>query len=343
MNKKPIIIGIESSCDETAVSIIKNRKVLSNIIIHQNIHRKYGGVVPELASRLHDKNIPIAVKKAIFLAKIKIKQLDAVSFTIGPGMIGSLLVGSSFAKSLSIGLNIPILTVNHIQAHILTHFIKNANINNSYPKFPFLCLVISGGHTQIIKVNDFFKMKVLGSTLDDSVGDTFDKVARILGFHYPGGPMIDTFSKNGNYKKFIFSKPLVNGLNFSFSGLKSNILQLIKNKLKKNPFFINENKSDLCASIQRTIAEILLEKVQKAILKTKICRIALAGGVSANHDIRKMFILFSKKNPKYEIFIPKKIYTTDNGAMIAITGLFKYEKKLFDSIDVHPFSKFEIF
>ncbi|WP_185859342.1 tRNA (adenosine(37)-N6)-threonylcarbamoyltransferase complex transferase subunit TsaD [Blattabacterium cuenoti] len=343
MKKKPIIIGIESSCDETAVSIIKNRDVLSNIIIHQDIHKKYGGVVPELASRLHEKNIIKAVNQAIDSAKIKKDQIDAVSFTLGPGLIGSLLVGASFAKSFSMGLDIPLLTVNHVQAHILAHFIKNANMNNSYPKFPFLGLVISGGHTQIVKVNDFFKMEILGSTLDDSIGNTLDKVARILGFHYPGGPMIELFSKNGNCNKFVFSKPSVNGLNFSFSGLQSNVLQFVKKQLEKNQFFIKQNLSDICASLQRMIAEILLEKVQKATIKTGIYRVVLAGGVSANFEIRRMFISFAKKNKKWEIFIPKKKYTTDNGAMIAITGLLKYEKNLFDSIHVSPYSKFKKF
>ncbi|WP_185866040.1 tRNA (adenosine(37)-N6)-threonylcarbamoyltransferase complex transferase subunit TsaD [Blattabacterium cuenoti] len=343
MKKKPIIIGIESSCDETAVSIIKNRDVLSNIIIHQDIHKKYGGVVPELASRLHEKNIITAVNQSIDSARIKKNQIDAVSFTLGPGLIGSLLVGASFAKSFSMGLEIPLLTVNHVQAHILAHFIKNANMNNSYPKFPFLGLVISGGHTQLVKVNDFFQMEILGSTLDDSIGNTLDKVARILGFHYPGGPMIELFSKNGNCNKFVFSKPSVNGLNFSFSGFQSNVLQFFKKKLKKNPLFIKQNISDICASIQRIIAEILLEKVQKATLKTGIYRIVLAGGVSANCEIRRMFISFAKENKKCEIFIPKKKYTTDNGAMIAITGLLKYEKNLFDSIHVSPYSKFKTF
>ncbi|WP_185858547.1 tRNA (adenosine(37)-N6)-threonylcarbamoyltransferase complex transferase subunit TsaD [Blattabacterium cuenoti] len=343
MKKKLIIIGIESSCDETAVSIIKNRYVLSNIIIHQEIHKKYGGVVPELASRLHDKNLPIAVRKAIHTAKINQNEIDAVSFTLGPGLIGSLLVGTSFAKSLSMGLGKPLLTVNHIQAHILTHFIKNANINNNYPKFPFLSLVISGGHTQIIKVNDFFQMKILGSTLDDSVGEVLDKIAIKLGFYYPGGPMIEFFSKNGNCKKFGFSKPYVKKLNFSFSGFKNHVLQFIKKKSKDNPCFIKENLSDLCASIQKIVAEILLEKVQKATINTDIFRIVLAGGVSSNNEIRKTFISFAEKNKKWEIFIPKNQYTTDNGAMVAITGLLKYKKKLFDSIHVTPYSKFKIF
>lgn len=343
MKKKPIIIGIESSCDDTGVSIIQNRNVLSNIIIHQKIHKKYGGVVPELASRLHDINITKAVRHAIFSAKVSRYQIDAVSFTLGPGLIGSLLVGTSFAKSFSMGLGIPLLTVNHVQAHILTHFIQNANINNSYPKFPFLGLVISGGHTQIIKVNDFFQMDILGSTLDDSVGEALDKIARMLGFHYPGGPMIEFFSKNGNEKKFIFSKPTVSKLNFSFSGFKNDVSQFIKQESKKNIFFIKQNLSDICASIQKIIAEILLEKVKKAVLKTGIFRIVLSGGVSANHEIRRTFMFFAEKNKKCEIFIPKKEYTTDNGAMIAITGLLKYERNLFDSIHVTPYSKFKTF
>ncbi|AFJ90485.1 tRNA (adenosine(37)-N6)-threonylcarbamoyltransferase complex transferase subunit TsaD [Blattabacterium sp. (Blaberus giganteus)] len=343
MKKKPIIIGIESSCDDTGVSIIRNRNVLSNIIIHQKIHKKYGGVVPELASRQHDLNITKAVKQAILLSKVSINQIDAVSFTLGPGLIGPLLVGASFAKSFSMGLEIPLLTVNHIQAHILSHFIQNANINNSYPKFPFLSLVISGGHTQIIQVDDFFKMKILGSTLDDSVGEVLDKIARALGLDYPGGPMIEYFSKNGNNKKFIFSKPTVTGLDFSFSGFKSDVIRFLKKRLNKNMFFIKQNLSDICASIQKTTAEILSEKVQKAILKTGIYRIALAGGVSANYEIIRTFMSFEKKDKRCKIFILKKEYTTDNGAMIAITGLLKYEKNLFDSIHVTPYSKFKTF
>ncbi|WP_185855532.1 tRNA (adenosine(37)-N6)-threonylcarbamoyltransferase complex transferase subunit TsaD [Blattabacterium cuenoti] len=343
MNKEPIIIGIESSCDETGVSIVMGRKVLSNIIIHQNIHKKYGGVVPELAARLHEKNLPLALKNAIFTAKIKENQIDAVSFTIGPGLIGPLLVGVSFAKSFSMGLGIPILTVNHIQAHILVHFIKNANINNSYPKFPFLGLVISGGHTQIIQVNDFFNMKILGTTLDDPVGNAIDNISRILGISYPGGPKMEILSIKGNKNKFNFVKPVVKKLDFSFSGLKSHIFKFIENQLKFDSFFVSKNIHDLCASTQKIITDILLDKVKKAALETKIFRIVLSGGVSANNEIRKSFISFISKKNGWEVFIPKKEYTTDNGAMIAITGLLKYEKKLFDSLDVIPFSKFKLF
>ncbi|AER40353.1 MAG: tRNA (adenosine(37)-N6)-threonylcarbamoyltransferase complex transferase subunit TsaD [Flavobacteriales bacterium] len=338
--KKKLILGIESSCDDTAVAIIQqNRCVLSNVILRQKIHKEYGGVVPELASRFHEKNLFLAVDKAITSAKINRYQINAVSCSLGPGLMGSLLVGVSFAKSFSMGLKIPLITVNHVQAHILVHFIKKANINNYSPKFPFLCLMISGGHTQIIKVNDFFKMEILGSTLDDSVGEAFDKIARVLGFSYPGGPLLDHFSKNGCSNKFMFSKPYVNELDFSFSGFKSHVFQFLNNQSKKDSFFIKKNLSDLCASVQKTIAEILLEKMKKATIKTGIFRIALAGGVSANNEIRRCFILFAKKNKKWKIFIPKKKYSTDNGAMIAITGLLKYEKKIFDSINITPYSK----
>ncbi|WP_185870526.1 tRNA (adenosine(37)-N6)-threonylcarbamoyltransferase complex transferase subunit TsaD [Blattabacterium cuenoti] len=343
--KKSIVIGIETSCDDTAVSVVnRNRNVLSNIIIHQKIHKKYGGVVPELAARLHEKYLVKAVNMAISSAKINKNQIDAVSFTLGPGLIGPLLVGASFAKSFSMGLKIPLIGVNHVQAHILSQFIKKGNLNKSYyPIFPFLCLMISGGHTQIVKVNDFFKMEILGSTLDDSVGDAFDKIARMFGFSYPGGPKLEYFSKNGNSKKFIFSKPLVKGLDFSFSGLKSHVMQFIKKKSKKNPYFVQNNLSDLCASIQRIIAEILLEKVKKAIADTGIFRVSLAGGVSANNEIIRHFLVLEKKNKKWEIFIPKKKYATDNAAMIAITGLLKYEKNIFDPINVCSYSKFQTF
>ncbi|WP_185882439.1 tRNA (adenosine(37)-N6)-threonylcarbamoyltransferase complex transferase subunit TsaD [Blattabacterium cuenoti] len=334
--KSIIILGIESSCDDTAVSIMINQEVISNIIIHQTIHKQYGGIVPELAAREHDKYLFSTVNKAINIANIHRSQIHAVSVTIGPGLIGSLLVGYSFAKSFSMGLNIPIIGVNHIHAHILSHFINNANLNNSFPKFPFLCLMISGAHTQIIQVNDFFDMNILGTTLDDSIGESLDKIARLLGFSYPGAMWLDKNSKLGNNKKFHFSKPNVKGLNFSFSGLKTQIDRFIKNQLKINTNFIKNNLHNLCASIQKIISEILIEKIILAIQQTNIFRIVLAGGVSANSEITKQFLLLKKHN--IEIFIPKKQYTTDNGAMIAIVGLFKLKKKLFNINQ--PFSKF---
>ncbi|WP_185868525.1 tRNA (adenosine(37)-N6)-threonylcarbamoyltransferase complex transferase subunit TsaD [Blattabacterium cuenoti] len=346
-NENPIIIGIESSCDDTGISVAKGRIILSNIVLSQKIHKKYGGVVPELAARHHEKNLPLAFKKAIKKAKINMNYIHAISFTLGPGLIGSLLVGTAFARSLSLGLGVPLLKINHIQAHLLVHFIKNSNMNNLYPKFPFLGLVISGGHTQIIEVNDYFQMKILGSSLDESVGNTFDKIAKMLGFYYPGGPMIELFAKGGDKKKFTFVKPLVKGLNFSFSGLISNISQYIKKELKKDSLFIKRNIHDLCASIQKIIAEILLEKVHKATLSTKIFRVVLSGGVSSNNEIRRTFTSFSKKYCCWRLFLPKKEYTTDNGAMIAIAGVIKYEKRLFDSdLDIKnylPFSKFKKF
>ncbi|WP_185877906.1 tRNA (adenosine(37)-N6)-threonylcarbamoyltransferase complex transferase subunit TsaD [Blattabacterium cuenoti] len=336
--KNPIIIGIESSCDETAVSIVESNNILSNIIIHQNIHKKYGGVVPELAARLHDEKLLEAFNKSIFVAKIKQNQIDAVSCTIGPGLINSLLVGCSFSKSLAMGLNIPIITVDHIQAHILVHFIKNANFNNRFPTFPFLGLVISGGHTQIIKVNGYFYMKVIGSTLDNALGETIDKIARKIGFNYPGGSSIEIYSKYGNNKKFFFPKPLIKGLNFSFSGLKTYILKFIENQTKKDPFFIKNNIHDLCASIQKSISDILIDKMNQAVIETDINRIVLSGGVSSNKEIINNFSVHAKKN-NWDLFIPKKCFATDNGAMIAITGFFKYKRNMFSSIKISPYSK----
>lgn len=343
--KNPIIIGIESSCDETAVAIIKNRSVLSNVIFHQNVHKKYGGVVPEIAARLHEKRLPITIKKALKLAKLNKDKINAVSVTMGPGLINSLLVGVSFAKSLSIGLKIPLLSVNHIQAHILAHFIKNSK--NDYPLFPFICLVISGGHTQIILVYNYFHMKIIGSTLDNSVGESIDKIAKMLGFDYPGGPAIESFSKLKNYKRFYFKKPFVNGFNFSFSGFKSGFFRFLEKNKKKDPFFIEKNIHSLCISLQISISEILIEKIKKVISKTGIYRVALSGGVSKNKIIRKMFSSLKNdinyKSKKFKLYLLKKEYTTDNGAMIAITGSIKYKKKLFDSIDEYPYPKFDKF
>ncbi len=315
-------------------------EILSNIVIHQHVHKKYGGVVPELSARLHDEELLEAVNKSISTAKIKQNDIDVVSCTIGPGLINSILVGYSFSKSLAMGLDIPIIPVDHIQAHILVHFIKNANFNNSFPKFPFLSLVISGGHTQIIKVDGFFKMKVLGSTLDDALGETIDKIARKIGFSYPGGETIEMYSKYGNNKKFTFPKPLIKGLDFSFSGFKTHILKFIEEKTKKEPFFIKKNIYDICASIQKSISDILIEKINMAVLKTNINKIILSGGVSSNKEIINNFSIYAKKN-NCDLFVPKKCLATDNGAMIAITGFLKYKYNMFSSNNIAPYSKYK--
>ncbi|MFV0531341.1 MAG: tRNA (adenosine(37)-N6)-threonylcarbamoyltransferase complex transferase subunit TsaD [Flavobacteriales bacterium] len=327
MKKHPIILGIESSCDDTGASIIQNGKILSNSIANQKVHQNYGGVVPELASRVHQQNIVPVVHEAVKVANITEKEIDAVAFTKGPGLMGSLLVGTSFAKSLALALNIPLIEVNHMQAHILAHFIDNAN--NEKPEFPFICLTISGGHTQIIRVNDYFDFTILGETIDDAAGEAFDKIAKILGLDYPGGPLIDQLAQKGNPRAFLFAQPKVKGCNFSFSGLKTSVLYFLQKKMKKNPDFIKENLTDLCASVQYTIVEILIKKLQKAAKETQINRIAIAGGVSANSEIRKRLQYMEKQG--WKTYIPKFEYTTDNAAMIAMVGQLKYERENFAS------------
>lgn len=325
------ILGIESSCDDTSAAVICNGRVLSNIVANQEIHAKYGGVVPELASRAHQQHIVPVVQQAIEQAGITKEDLHAISFTRGPGLMGSLLVGTSFAKSLALGLDIPLIDVNHMQAHILAHFIKEEN--TEMPPFPFVCLTISGGHTQIVRVTDYFTFEVLGETIDDAVGEAFDKSAKILGLPYPGGPLVDKYAQLGNPKKFSFTKPKVGDLDFSFSGLKTGILYFIQRNLKENPKFIEENLHDICASIQHTIVEILMEKLKNTVKKTGIKHIAIAGGVSANSEIRKRLQL-AQKHWGWTTYIPKFEYTTDNAAMIAITGYLKYKSKLYADISV---------
>ena len=327
MTKEPIILAIESSCDDTSAAVLKGKKVLSNIIANQTIHKEYGGVVPELASRAHQQNIIPVVDSAIKKAKITKNNIDAIAFTKGPGLLGSLLVGTSFAKSFSMGMNIPLIQINHMKAHILSLFIDEGQ---KTPKFPFLCLTVSGGHTQIVLVNSINKMEVIGTTLDDAAGEAFDKSAKILGLDYPGGPLIDKFGKEGNTQAFSFGKPKVDGLNFSFSGLKTSILYKIRDYVNINPNFINENLNDLCASIQFSIVNILIEKIQKAVNKTNIKEIGIAGGVSANSFLRSSLKNIAKKN-NYNIYIPKFEYCTDNAAMIGIAGYFKYLEKDFSS------------
>ena len=327
MTKEPIILAIESSCDDTSAAVLKGKKVLSNVIANQTIHKEYGGVVPELASRAHQQNIIPVVDSAIKNAKIKKSNIDAIAFTKGPGLLGSLLVGTSFAKSFSMGMNIPLIQINHMKAHILSLFIDEGQ---KTPKFPFLCLTVSGGHTQIVLVNSINKMEVIGTTLDDAAGEAFDKSAKILGLDYPGGPLIDKFGKEGNTQAFTFGKPKVDGLNFSFSGLKTSILYKIRDCVNSNPNFINENLNDLCASIQFSIVNILIEKIQKAVNKTNIKEIGIAGGVSANSFLRSSLKNIAKKN-NYNLYIPKFEYCTDNAAMIGIAGYFKYLEKDFSS------------
>ena len=324
--KKTYILGIESSCDDTAAAVISDSVILSNIVASQSIHELYGGVVPELASREHQKLILPIVDKVLKQAGISVNDLSAVAFTNGPGLVGSLMVGTSFAKSMSLALDIPLIAVNHMQAHILAHFIHDPDNDN--PDFPFLALTISGGHTQIVKVNSPFDMQVLGETLDDAAGEAFDKSAKILGLPYPGGPLIDKHAKNGNILAFEFGKPNIKNLDFSFSGLKTSIMYKIQNNTQKNPNFIKENLEDLCASIQHSIVTILLIKLQKAIKQTGIKEIAIAGGVSANSYLRsELQQLANEKH--YKLYVPKFEYCTDNAAMIAISGYFKFLEKDF--------------
>ncbi|MDG2139548.1 MAG: tRNA (adenosine(37)-N6)-threonylcarbamoyltransferase complex transferase subunit TsaD [Flavobacteriales bacterium] len=326
MSKAVIILAIESSCDDTSAAILKDRKILSNIVANQEVHSLYGGVVPELASRAHQQNIIPVVDSAIKKAKIKKSDINLIAYTKGPGLLGSLLVGSSFAKSLALGLDIPLVSVNHMKAHILAHFIDHKE--QKKPNFPFLCLTVSGGHTQIVVVKDFNDMEMIGTTLDDAAGEAFDKSAKVLGLRYPGGPLIDKYAKNGNINAFTFGKPKIEGLNFSFSGLKTSILNKINSSLMTDPNFIDKNLNNLCASIQHSIISILLEKINKAITKTKIKNIAIAGGVSANSYLRsELKKLATNKN--LEIYIPKFEFCTDNAAMIAIAGKYKFSNNEF--------------
>ncbi len=315
------ILAIESSCDDTAAAVMHNGKILSNIVASQKIHEEYGGVVPELASRAHQQNIVPVVAQALKKAGVSKDQLSAIAFTRGPGLMGSLLVGTSFAKSLAFGLNIPLIDVNHMQAHVLAHFIEEEDFTK--PPFPFLAMTISGGHTQIVKVNNYFDMEVIGETIDDAVGEAYDKSGKILGLGYPAGPEIDRRAQLGNPKAFQFPKPKVDGLNFSFSGLKTAILYFVQKQMKANPNFVQEHLDDICASIQYTIIGILMDKLKLASKQTGIKHIAIGGGVSANSGIRKA-LKSGEQKFGWTTYIPKFEYTTDNAAMIAIVGHLKY-------------------
>jgi len=331
-----VILGIESSCDETSASICIDGEIKSNIIAGQVVHAKYGGVVPELASRAHQQNIIPTVDQAIQEAKISKKEIDAVAFTRGPGLLGSLLVGTSFAKSFALARQLPLIEVNHMQAHILAHFIESPK-----PAFPFLCLTVSGGHTQIVLVKDYFEMELLGQTLDDAAGEAFDKTAKILNLPYPGGPLIDKYAQEGNPEAFRLPEPQIPGLNFSFSGLKTAILYMVQGKEAENPNFLQENMADVCASVQSRIVSILLNKVEKAVKQSGVKDVAIAGGVSANSGLRQGLLELGEKH-NWNVFIPKFEYCTDNAAMIAIAGYHKYLKGEFVAQDIAPLARMHV-
>lgn len=339
MMSDKIILAIESSCDDTSAAVIRGNKILSNIAASQAIHNDYGGVVPELASRAHQQNLIPVVEKSVSQAKIQQKDISAIGFTRGPGLLGSLLVGTSFAKSLSMSLNVPLIEVNHLQAHILAHFIADAN--PVPPKFPFLCLTVSGGHTMIVLVRDYFDMEIIGKTIDDAAGEAFDKIGKIFNLDYPAGPIVDKLAAKGNPDAFSFNKPKMAGYDYSFSGIKTSVLYFIQKELRKNPDFIKENLEDLCASVQKSIVEILMDKLEKAATDLQIDEIAIAGGVSANSGLRSAM----KKNEKqrnWKIYIPKFEYTTDNAAMIAMVAQLKYERGEFSDLSVSATARYDL-
>lgn len=333
-----IILGIESSCDDTSASVIKDGYMLSNIMASQEVHRKYGGVIPELASRAHQQNILPVVHQALKEAGVEMSQVDAIAFTRGPGLLGSLLVGTSFAKGLSLATGKPLVEVNHLQGHILSHFIQEPGKEKQLPTFPFLALLVSGGHSQIVRVDDYLKFEVLGHTIDDAVGEAFDKCAKIMGLGYPGGPIVDKLAKEGDSSRFKFAKPHIPDLNYSFSGIKTSLLYFLRDQVKENPNFIQENMADICASFQKTLIDILMDKLLKAVKQTGIRQVAIAGGVSANSGLRDRIKSEGEKRG-WTTFIPEFKFTTDNAAMIAITGLFKFQQGLTTSLDVAPISR----
>jgi len=332
------ILGIESSCDDTAAAVIQDGVLLSNIISNQKVHESYGGVVPELASRAHQQNIIPVVDQALKKAGIKKEDLTAIAFTRGPGLMGSLLVGTSFAKGFSTALNIPMVDVNHLHAHVLAHFIKENKEDDRAPKFPFLCLLVSGGNSQIILVKSYKDMEIIGQTIDDAAGEAFDKCAKVMGLGYPGGPVVDRLAKEGDASLFKLNKPHIQGYDYSFSGLKTSFLYLLRDELKKDPDFIEKNKAHLCASLQQTIIEILMDKLRKAAKELGIKDVAVAGGVSANSGLRAAFEDHARRFG-WNVYIPPFGYTTDNAAMIAITGYFKYQDGDFCEMDAAPFSR----
>ena len=334
-----IILGIESSCDDTSAAIIRGNKILSNIAANQAIHNEYGGVVPELASRAHQQNIIPVVEKSVSKANIQQKDISAVGFTRGPGLLGSLLVGTSFAKSLAMSLNVPLIEVNHLQAHILAHFIDDANI--APPPFPFLCLTVSGGHTMIVLVKDYFDMEIIGKTIDDAAGEAFDKIGKIMDLDYPAGPIIDKLAKLGDENAFTFGKPKLENYDYSFSGIKTSVLYFLQKQLKENPNFIKENVENLCASVQKTIVDVLMQKLEKAAKDYNVKEVAIAGGVSANSGLRNAM----QKNVEklgWNVYIPKFEYTTDNAAMIAMVAKLKFERGEFTDLRTSATARYEM-
>ena len=344
-----VILAIESSCDDTSAAVIKDGLLYSNVTASQKVHEEFGGVVPELASRAHQLNILPVVDTALSRAGVKKEDLSAIAFTRGPGLLGSLLVGTSFAKGLSLSLNIPLIEINHLQGHIMAHFVEPApeykvsvpSLKDAvikHPTFPFLCLLVSGGNSQIVKVEAYNKMTIIGQTIDDAAGEAFDKCAKVMGLPYPGGPWIDKLAKEGDPTRFPFAKPNISGYDYSFSGLKTSFLYFLRDNLKTNPNFIEENKADLCAGLQATVIDILMKKLKKAAQDLKIKQVAVAGGVSANSGLRQAFIDYGKRY-HWEVFIPPFSFTTDNAAMICQAGYFKYQDKDFCPIDLVPYAK----
>ncbi len=335
----PPILGIESSCDDTSASVVHDGYLLSNVTANQHVHREYGGVVPELASRAHQANIIPVIDRALRIAGVERDQIGAVAFTRGPGLMGALLVGVSFAKGFALAGNIPLIEVNHLQAHILVHFIKEKGRRVCQPSFPFLCLLVSGGHTQIVLVKDHLRMEVLGQTIDDAAGEAYDKCAKMMGIPYPGGPTVDKYAAEGNPDAFRFSRPEPGGLDFSFSGLKTSVLYFLRDREKEDPGFTSKNIKNICASLQSTINGILLDKVVEAAKVTGVSTIALSGGVAANTGLRRVFTAEGEKR-NWDLFIPELRFTTDNAAMVAITGYYKYLGKEFAPLDIVPLARY---
>lgn len=336
-----IILGIESSCDDTSAAVIADGYLLSNVIASQKVHEAYGGVVPELASRAHQQNIVPVVNEALRQAGVTKEELSAIAFTRGPGLMGSLLVGVSFAKGLAMSLGIPLIDVNHLTGHVIAHFIKEEGEDNKHPQYPFLCLLVSGGNSQIILVKAYNNMQILGQTIDDAAGEAIDKCSKVMGLGYPGGPIIDRLARQGDPKKFTFSKPHIKGLDYSFSGLKTSFLYSLRDWLAEDPEFIENNKNDLAASLENTVVEILMDKLRKAAKEYNIKEVAVAGGVSANTGLRNAFLDHAKRYG-WNVYIPKFGYTTDNAAMIAMTGYLKYLDKDFCSVDMPAYSRVSI-